>query len=158
MGIERVKNYLKKYNKEDSIYEFDVSSATVPLAAKALGVEESRIAKTLAFATKDGCLLVVAAGDVKVDNKLFKKKFNIKARFLDAESVLRYTGYPIGGVTPFDIDSSCEIYADVSLKRFETIFPACGTANSAVKLTPDELFEIAKCKEWVEVCTVVSDL
>lgn len=152
MSIEKVKEYLKAFGVEDRIQEFDVSSATVELAAKALGTEGARIAKTLSFYGTDGCILVVAAGDARIDNSKFKNQFHIKAKMLSAEDVVKLTGHIVGGVCPFALDGNVKVYPDISLKRFETVYPAAGTANSAIKLTPEELYSISKAEQWVDVC------
>jgi prolyl-tRNA editing enzyme YbaK/EbsC (Cys-tRNA(Pro) deacylase) len=153
MSIEKVKEYFKQWGKEKDVLEFDTSSATVELAAKAVGVIPARIAKTLSFQDGDGCILIVTAGDRRIDNGKFKKFFQMKARMLSPDDVLRFTGYEIGGVCPFVIeDSKVAIYCDISMKRFETVFPACGSSNSAIELTCDELFNFSKAKEWIDVC------
>ena len=152
MSIEKVKEYLKAFGVEDRVQEFDVSSATVELAAKALGTEGARIAKTLSFYGTDGCILVVAAGDARIDNSKFKNQFHIKAKMLSAEDVVKLTGHIVGGVCPFALDGNVKVYLDISLKRFETVYPAAGTANSAIKLTPEELYSISKAEQWVDVC------
>ncbi|MGI6467176.1 MAG: YbaK/EbsC family protein [Sphaerochaetaceae bacterium] len=151
MSFERAYNYLKQYNLESKAQQFTTSSATVALAAAALGTEEARIAKTLAFDVKGKIVLVVAAGDTKIDNKKFKQQFSAKAKMLDSTSVYKYTGYHVGGVCPFDIDTSVEIFIDDSVKRFETVFPACGSDDSAVELTIDQLYEVSKATGWVSV-------
>ena len=132
--------------------EFDVSSATVDLAAKAIGVEGARIAKTLSFKTPEGCLLIVAAGDARIDNHKFKETFHVKARMLTADEVLELVGHPVGGVCPFGCKEGVPVYLDESLRRFETVFPAVGSANSAIELNLDELFRYAKALAWVDVC------
>ena len=152
MSIEKVKSYLEEYGLEDRIMEFDQSSATVDLAAEALGVEGDRIAKTLSFQKDDGCILVVAAGKHRIDNSKFKKTFSMKAKMLSAGDALRLTGYAVGGVCPFDVPSETKVYLDESLRSYETIFPAAGTANSAVRLTPEELEKSSKAVAWVDVC------
>lgn len=153
MSIEKVREYFKQYGRENDIIEPEQSSATVELAAKALGVEPARIAKTLSFKTADSCILVVTAGDAKIDNKKFKTKFALKAKMLTPEEVIRYIGHEIGGVCPFAIkDPNVKVYCDISLKRFQTIFPACGSSNSAIELTCKELEKFSHCSEWVDVC------
>ena len=139
MSVDRVREYLKSYGLEDRIQEFDVSSATVELAAKAVGVEGARIAKTLSFHLGDGCVLVVAAGDARIDNHKFKETFHTKAKMLTAGEALSMTGHAVGGVCPF------------ALQRFDTVYPAAGSASSAVKLTCAEL-EKSTGGEWVDVC------
>lgn len=155
MSIETVKEYLKKWGRDRDVIEFPVSSATVELAAKAAGVIPARIAKTLSFRGKEenSCILVVTAGDGRIDNKKFKSVFGVKARMLTAEEVLYYTGHAVGGVCPFAVDNKdVEIYCDVSMKRFETVFPACGSGNSAIELTCSELYDYSKALGWVDVC------
>ncbi len=153
MAIDKVREYFKQWNKDKDIKEFSVSSATVELAAKAAGVIPARIAKTLSFRDNGGCILVVTAGDRKIDNGKFKKFFQTKARMLSPEEVLSYTGHAVGGVCPFAIENpEVKIYCDISMKRFETVFPACGSSNSAIELTCEELFEYAKAIEWIDVC------
>ena len=153
MSIERVREYMKTYGRENDILEFEVSSATVALAAQALGTEPGRIAKTLSFKKDDGCILVVTAGDVKIDNAKYKHTFGLKAKMLIADEVIEYIGHAIGGVCPFAVKEGVKgIYIDESVKRFETIFPACGSSNSAIELTPDELFRYSNADNWVDVC------
>lgn len=154
MSIERVKNHLERFGYADRIKEFDVSSATVELAAQALGVDGAQIAKTISFGLKDGtAVLIAAAGDAKIDNRKFKDKFGCKASMLKYDDVIEFTGYAVGGVCPFDIaDEHVKVYTDVSLKRFDIVYPAAGTSSSAVKLTPDELFEASEALEWIDVC------
>ncbi len=152
MSIEKVREYLKQWNMDERIREFDVSSATVELAAQALQCEPARIAKTLSFKVEDGCVLIVAAGDAKIDNSKFKGFFNTKAKMLTPDEVIEYTGYAIGGVCPFGVNDHVRVYLDVSLKRFTTVFPACGSSNSAIELTPDELEKYSKSLGWIDVC------
>lgn len=153
MVIEQVREYFKKWNREKDIMEFAVSSATVELAARALGVEPARIAKTLAFRNNgEGALLVVAAGDVRIDTKKFKTEFSFKPRMLEEEETLFYTGHPVGGVCPFALARDIPVFIDISLKRFTTVFPACGSSNSAIELTPEELEKYAFAVRWVNVC------
>nr|WP_317413504.1 YbaK/EbsC family protein [uncultured Solibaculum sp.] len=153
MSVESVKEYLKQWGKDTAVMEFSVSSATVDLAAGALGVIPARIAKTLSFEDPEGCILIVAAGDVRINNAKFKAQFGRKARMLSPDQVLELTGHPVGGVCPFDVDiRKVKVYTDVSLKRFDTVFPACGSGNSAVELTPDELFQCAGSLAWIDVC------
>lgn len=154
MSIKLVKEYFKELGIDDRIQEFDVSSATVELAAKALDVEAERIAKTLSFKKDDSCILVVTAGDARIDNSKFKKKFSMKAKMLTLEEVDRIVGHSVGGVCPFAINSNIPVYLDQSLKRFNTIFPACGSSNSAIELTCDELYKYSNSLEWVDVCKV----
>lgn len=155
MSIEKAKEYLKKWNFEDKILEFDVSSATVELAAKAVGCKPQRIAKTLAFKVSDKSILIVTAGDTKIDNPKYKARFATKAKMLTREELLETVGHDIGGVCPFGIKDGVTVYLDESLKRFTTVFPACGSANSAIELTIDELEKCSACSEWIDVCSVV---
>ena len=152
MSIEKARAHLAQFGADGRILEFDESSATVELAAHALGVEPARIAKTLSFKTGDGALLVVAAGDARVDNRKFKDRFAVKARMLTADEVLGLVGHPVGGVCPFGINDSVPVYLDESLRRFETVFPAVGSGNSAIGLTLDELYAFSKAADWVDVC------
>ena len=152
MSIEIVRQYLKQFQAEKNIMEFDVSSATVELAAQAVNCIPARIAKTLSFYTEDCCLLIVAAGDAKIDNSKFKQTFGRKAKMLSPEDVLTMTGHAIGGVCPFGVPQTVPVYLDCSLKRFATVFPACGSSNSAIELDCDTLFQYAQAKEWVDVC------
>lgn len=153
MAIEAVREYFAQYGIQDRIQEFDVSSATVELAAQAVGVEGARIAKTLSFRKDDGCILILAAGDAKIDNKKFKERFGMKARMLTADEALELIGHAVGGVCPFAVkDTVLGVYLDESMRRFETVFPACGSSNSAIELTCDELFRYAKADAWVDVC------
>lgn len=154
MAIEKVREYFRQYGREGDILEFPVSSATVELAAKAVGTEPARIAKTLSFYEKDGdgCLLVITAGDMKIDNSKFKHFFGYKAKMLSGEDVERLTGHAIGGVCPFANPAHVDVYLDDSMKRFETVFPAAGSSNSAIELTCEELAEYSHAKQWVDVC------
>lgn len=152
MAIEAVKVYLKKHEMEHKVREFEISSATVELAAAALSVEPARIAKTLSFKSGEGCVLIVAAGDAKVDNGKFKAFFGMKATMLSPEEVLSLTGHAVGGVCPFAVPDSVPVYMDDSLKRFETVFPAAGSSNSAIELTCDELYRLSNAKQWIDVC------
>jgi len=153
MSIEAVRRFFAERGMEERIMEFAVSSATVDLAALALGVAPARIAKTLALKDKGGdCLLVVAAGDAKLDNAKFKAAFGMKAAMLPADEALSLVGHAVGGVCPFAVRAGVPVYLDVSMERFETVFPACGSASSAIELTPGELFEHSGAKSWVDVC------
>lgn len=152
MSIQKVREYLAAYGAADRIREFDVSSATVELAAKALGCAESRIAKTLSFMLGNRVVLVVAAGDVKVDNRKYKDFFGGKAKMLAREDAERLTGHAVGGVCPFAVNDGVEVWLDESLKRFGTVFPACGSASSAIELTLDELEKFSRAKGWTDVC------
>ena len=152
MSLERVKKYFEKFGVKDSIMEFDVSSATVELAAKALGCEEARIAKTLSFLVEEKPVLIVTAGDVKIDNAKYKSTFHTKAKMLKFEEVEPLIGHAVGGVCPFAVNDNVKIYLDESLKRFKTVFPACGSANSAIELTIPELEKYSSSRGWVDVC------
>ena len=152
MSIEKVRNQFKQYGIADRILEFEVSSATVALAAEALGCSPERIAKTLSFKKDDGCILVVAAGDAKVDNAKFKAEFGIKAKMLSAEEVEELCGHAVGGVCPFAVKETASVYLDVSLNRFDTVFPACGSSNSAVEFTIEELQKYSNYVKMVDVC------
>ncbi|WP_042148373.1 YbaK/EbsC family protein [Paucisalibacillus sp. EB02] len=153
MSLESVKAHFKQWNREHDIMEFDTSSATVQEAADTIGVKPAQIAKTLSFRGEgDKAILVVAAGDAKVDNKKFRQTFNFKARMLSPDEVLEQTGHPIGGVCPFGLANSLDVYLDVSMERFDKVFPACGSTHSAIELTCDELFNYSVAKEWVDVC------
>ena len=152
MAIDRVRAYLRTFGAEERILEFPVSSATVALAAQALGCEEARIAKTLSFAQGEGCILVVAAGDAKVDNAKFKARFAMKAKMLSPDDAQRLVGHAVGGVCPFGVNAGVPVYLDESLRRFATVFPACGSANSAIELTLDELERFSGAESWVDVC------
>ena len=159
MPINKVREYFKEFGIEDRIKEFDESSATVLLAAKALNTEPERICKTISFkGTDDTCILIQAAGDVKIDNKKFKDEFGIKAKMLSPDEVYSMTGYKVGGVCAFSIDNpKVHIYVDESVKRFDFIYPACGTSNSAIKLSIDELYKYSKAIKYVDVCKLIED-
>lgn len=151
--FEKVKQYLKKFGLDARIRELDKSSATVELAAAALGCEPCRIAKTLSFAVGGGAVLVVAAGDAKIDNHKFKQFFGTKAKMLSPAEAEMLVGHAVGGVCPFALREGVTVYLDESLKRFSTVFPACGSSNSAIELTCAELEDCAdQCKGWVDVC------
>lgn len=153
MSLQSVIHYFKTVGREEDILQFDSSSATVDEAAATLQVIPARIAKTLSFRGNDAdAILVVAAGDTKIDNKKFKDAFKFKPRMLDAETVVALTGHPVGGVCPFALQQEIPVYIDASLKRFTTIFPAAGSRNSAIELTPSELFTYAQAIEWVDIC------
>lgn len=153
MSIENVKAHFKKWNREKDVMEFETSSATVEQAAETIGVIPARIAKTLSFRGEDEkAILIVAAGDAKIDNKKFRHTFGFKARMLTPDEVLEQTGHAIGGVCPFGLVNDLDVYLDVSMKRFETVFPACGSTNSAIELSIDELVQYSYAKEWVDVC------
>ncbi len=152
MSIELVRSYFRPLGREDDILEFQVSSATVELAAQAVGVIPARIAKTLSFLVDDGCVLVVAAGDAKVDNSKYKGFFHTKAKMLSPEQVSEFTGHAIGGVCPFGNPEGVRTYLDISLQRFDTVFPAAGSSNSAIELSCDELAQYSNSLGWIDVC------
>lgn len=152
MAIEKVKEYFKQWGMENRIMEFDVSSATVELAARALNCAPERIAKTLSFKVDDRSILIVAAGDAKIDNQLYKARFGTKAKMLSPEEAISRIGHAVGGICPFGVNEGVEIYLDQSLKRFSTVFPACGSSNSAIELTIGELERYSNYQEWVDVC------
>lgn len=152
MAFENAKNYLANLGFADRIQIFETSSATVDLAAKAVGTEPARIAKSITFKVNDIPVMIVCAGDTKVSNSKFKAYFHTKAKMLSAEEVEQYIGHGVGGVCPFGIKSGVSVYLDISLQRFETIYPACGSANSAVKLNIAEVEAISAFLEWIDVC------
>lgn len=152
MSIDRVRTYFRQYDMEDRIREFPVSSATVELAAAALNCQPQRIAKTLSFLVGGHAVLVVAAGDARIDNAKYKARFGTKARMLSLEEAETMTGHAVGGVCPFAVNQGAEVYLDQSLKRFETVFPACGSANSAIELSIPELEQYSGYVDWVDVC------
>jgi prolyl-tRNA editing enzyme YbaK/EbsC (Cys-tRNA(Pro) deacylase) len=157
MSIEQVRTYFEELGIAERIREFPVSSATVDLAAQALGCEPCRIAKTLSFLVHDAPILIVAAGDAKVDNARYKARFAAKAKMLTPEQVVELIGHAVGGVCPFATKQGVRVYLDESLKRFETVFPACGSSNSAIELTIPELARYASTDEWVDVCKAWRD-
>ncbi len=152
MAIEKVKSFFKEHNMDERIQEFPVSSATVALAAEALHCEPQRIAKTLSFLIDGQPVLVVAAGDTKIDNPKYKAQFGAKAKMLTPEEAETLVGHAVGGVCPFAVNTGVKVYLDVSLKRFDTVFPACGSANSAIELTIPELEQYSGYVSWVDVC------
>lgn len=152
MSVAKVKEYLKKYNMEERIIELPTSSATVALAAQNLNCEEARIAKTLSFQLKNKCILIVTAGDTKIDNAKFRHEFGEKAHMLPSDIVEDKIGHPVGGVCPFAVNDNVEIYLDESLKRFETVFPACGSINNAIEITNEELEKTTNYIKWINVC------
>lgn len=155
MSIEKVREYFKTKGIEERIQEFDVSSATVALAARALNCDENRIAKTLSFHVEDKVVLIVAAGDAKIDNAKYKAQFGKKAKMLSFDEAEPLIGHAVGGVCPFAVNAEVETYLDVSLKRFDTVFPACGSSNSAIELSLDELEEYSDFIDWVDVCKIL---
>lgn len=152
MSIEKVRAYLQELNCPKEILVFETSSATVDLAAQAAGVIPARISKTLCLMSKDGPIVVAVAGDAKIDNRKFKDSFGLKAKMLSPEETLEATGHAVGGVCPFALPQGTKAYADISMKRFETVFPAAGSSNSAIEFTCDELFHYGKCVDWVDIC------
>ena len=155
MSIEKVRAYFREYNMEDRVMEFQVSSATVELAAQALHCEPGRIAKTLSFMTGNGPILIVTAGDARIDNARYKARFAAKAKMLTPEEAVALIGHALGGVCPFAVNEGVAVYLDESLKRFETVFPACGSSSSAIELTIPELETYSRFSEWVDVCKLV---
>ena len=155
MTVEAVRKYLQEMGFTGEIIEFDIGTETVDLAAKALGTEPARICKTLSFMGDDGCILIQTAGDTKVSNSKFKGLFGIKARMMPPDLVLQYTGHPVGGVCAFNVHNpKVRIYCDISMKRFDTLYPAAGTASSAIKMTPDEIFKYSKSIDWIDACNI----
>ena len=152
MSLTRAKEYLKKFQLDDKVMEFPVSSATVEEAAKALNSEEKEIAKTLSFLIEDKPILIVVAGDCKIDNSKYKAEFSVKAKMIPFDKVEELIGHAVGGVCPFGVKDNVEIYLDSSLKRLEIVYPACGSSNSAIKLKVDELEKIVPHKKWIDVC------
>lgn len=156
MAIEKVKAFFAAHGMEERVLEFDVSSATVELAAAALGCEGKRIAKTMSFALADSDILIVAAGDVKIDNQKYKAEFATKAKMLPFEECEARIGHAAGGVCPFAVNEGVRVFLDESLQRFETVFPACGSANSAIELTTTELETYSGFEKWVDVCKTIA--
>lgn len=152
MSIEKVRAYFAPLGREQDILEFPVSSATVELAAQAVGVIPARIAKTLSFLVGEQCILIVAAGDARIDNSKYKHFFHAKAKMPTQEEVAEVTGHAVGGVCPFANPEGVDTYLDISLKRFDTVFPAAGSSNSAIELTCEELERFSGAKEWIDVC------
>ena len=154
MSIEKVREYFKGFGMEEKILEFPVSSATVELAAQALGCDPNRIAKTLSFKVGEQCILIVTAGGAKIDNAKYKAFFHAKAKMLTHDEAAELVGHAVGGVCPFAVNEGVRVYLDESLKRFETVFPACGSGNSAIELTIPELEKYSLPAGWVDVCRV----
>lgn len=152
MSIEKAKAYFQKFNMEDKIMEFEQSSATVELAAQAVGCEADRIAKTLSFLVNEQPILIVVSGMSKVDNHKYKEKFKTKAKMIEFDRVEELIGHAPGGVCPFGVNDGVVTYLDVSLKKFETVFPAAGSSNSAIELSIEELEKVSGMKEWIDVC------
>lgn len=152
MAVDRVREYFRRFGLESRVQEFDVSSATVELAAAALGCEPCRIAKTLSFMTENGPVLIVAAGDAKIDNPKYKAQFHTKAKMLTPDEAVELVGHAVGGVCPFAIKDGVKVYLDESLKRFETVFPAAGSGSSAIELSVAELENYSNSAGWIDVC------
>lgn len=152
MAIDKVRKYFKEFGKDNEILEFDVSSATVELAAKALNCEGKQIAKSMSFLVNDKPILVVTAGDARISNPKYKQEFSVKAKMLSFEMVEELIGHGVGGVCPFAVNDGVEVYLDVSLKRFDTVYPAAGSSNSAIELTIEELEKYSNSVKWVDVC------
>ena len=155
MSLERARNYLKKFNLDKEIMEFEVSSATVEEASKAINCKEQEIAKTLSFIIEDKPILIVVAGDSKIDNTKFKAEFHTKAKMIPFENVESMIGHAVGGVCPFGVNDDVIIYLDSSLKRLDVVYPACGSSNSAIKLTLKQLEEISNYDKWIDVCKTI---
>ena len=151
MSVEKVREFLKPFGRDKDIIEFPSSSATVAEAAADLNTEEGRIAKSMSFMTASGPIVIVLAGDARIDNRKFKDTFHEKARMIPPEDVEAMTGHPVGGVCPFAINDGVKVYIDVSVKRFDTVFPAAGTPSSAIELAPEELFMISRSAGWVDI-------
>ncbi len=152
MSVDRVRAYLEPFGLAARVQEFEVSSATVELAAAALGCPPCRIAKTLSFIVQDAPVLIVTAGDARIDNPRYKAQFGVKAKMIPAEETVSRVGHAVGGVCPFDVNDGVRTYLDVSLRCFETVFPACGSANSAIELSIPELERCTRSEGWVDVC------
>ena len=152
MSFIKAKEHIEKYGLGEKIMQFDTSSATVKEAAQAVGCEEAEIAKTLSFVVEDKTILILTSGDQKIDNAKYKAKFHVKAKMLAFDDVEKTIGHEVGGVCPFGINENIDVYLDISLKRFDTIYPACGSHNSAVKLTIQELEKTSNYNEWIDVC------
>jgi prolyl-tRNA editing enzyme YbaK/EbsC (Cys-tRNA(Pro) deacylase) len=155
MSIEQVRDYLRPWGRDKDIIEMEASTATVIEAAAALGVIPARIAKSISLRRGESAMIVVIAGDMKLDNRKYKDRFGVKAKMLAPEEALRITGHAVGGVCPFALPPEIEVYLDDSMKRFTTVFPACGSGNSAIELTPEELDAYSHNKAWVDVCKPV---
>ncbi|MDP4153223.1 MAG: YbaK/EbsC family protein [Bacillota bacterium] len=152
MAIEKVREFFKKLDMDNEIKEFEESCATVELAASAIGCKQGRIAKTLSFKLSDKALLIVTAGDTKIDNAKYKAQFHEKARMLSAFEVEPLIGHAVGGVCPFGINKGIDVYLDISLKRFNKVYPACGSSNSVIELSLEDLEKFSNSKSWVNVC------
>lgn len=155
MGLQEVKEYFGKFGREKDILEFTESSSTVELAAKAIGTTNERIAKTMALWVDESPILILCAGDARIDNHKYKEYFKNKAKMLTPDELIEYIGHPMGGVCPFGVKSGITVYLDISLKRFDYVYPACGSGNSAIKLTISEIEEFSNYKEWIDVCKLI---
>jgi prolyl-tRNA editing enzyme YbaK/EbsC (Cys-tRNA(Pro) deacylase) len=155
--IDAVRAWLKRWNRDTGIIEMDASTATVAEAAAALGVIPARIAKSISLRDGESAMVIVTAGDMKLDNRKYKDKFGFKAKMLSPAEALEYTGHPVGGVCPFALPEGISVYLDVSMRRFDTVLPACGSANSAIELTPAELREYSRGGEWIDVCRAAGE-
>jgi prolyl-tRNA editing enzyme YbaK/EbsC (Cys-tRNA(Pro) deacylase) len=154
MAIDKVREYLSRWDRQADIIELAASTATVPEAAVALGVIPARIAKSISLKTAEGAMVVVTAGDTKIDNRKYKDRFAMKAKMLSPDEALALTGHAVGGVCPFALPEGVAVYLDESLRRFKTVFPACGSSNSAIELTLTELQDYSPCAGWVDVCVI----
>jgi prolyl-tRNA editing enzyme YbaK/EbsC (Cys-tRNA(Pro) deacylase) len=157
VSIEKVREYLRRWNREGDIIEMETSTATVPQAAESLGVIPARIAKSISLLLQEKAIVIVVAGDMKLDNRKYKEKFGVKIKMLSPEAALELTGHAVGGVCPFALPEGVSVYLDGSLKRFKTVFPACGSGNSAIELTPEELSEYSQSAGWIDVCKPMED-
>jgi prolyl-tRNA editing enzyme YbaK/EbsC (Cys-tRNA(Pro) deacylase) len=157
MSIEAVRNYFQQWGRDKDIIEMETSTATVIEAAHTLGVIPARIAKSISLKQGEQVAVVVIAGDMKLDNRKYKDHFGIKARMLSPEEALHSTGHAVGGVCPFGLPEGVEVYLDISLRRFETVFPACGSSNSLIELSPDELHKYAQNRAWVDICKSIDE-
>jgi prolyl-tRNA editing enzyme YbaK/EbsC (Cys-tRNA(Pro) deacylase) len=160
MAIEEVRTWLRRWNRDKDIIEMDISTATVSEAALALGVIPARIAKSISLkitVENGGVMILVTAGDMKLDNRKYKDRFGIKAKMLSPDEALQMTGHAVGGVCPFGLPDGVAVYLDISMKRFQTVYPACGSGNSAIELTMKELQEYSQCKDWVDVCKPIGE-
>ena len=155
MALDKVIEYFKKFNIENRILVLEESTATIDLAAKALNIEGQRVAKSLTFKTEDKVIMIITAGDAKIDNAKYRHFFSCKAKMLTIDEVKEFIGHEVGGVCPFAINDDVEVYLDESLKRFETVFPACGSSNSAIELSIDELYQYSNALRWIDVCKVI---
>lgn len=152
MSVDAVRDHLRQFGLDHRVKEFDISTATVAEAAATVGVIPARISKTLSFHSQDGCILILMAGDARIDNKKFREQFGYKANMLSPDEALEYTGHAVGGVCPFAVPDTVPVYLDISMRRFETVFPAAGSSSSCVELTCRELEKASNAKAWIDVC------